>query len=443
MTKKEESTINKYVIDSRKVSQNDCFIAIKGETNNGNLYVEAALENGASVCIVSEMPKEEVISKYNDRTIILVEDTIKALQDLASYKRSLYDIPVVAVTGSVGKTSTKDIIANVLGQKFIVLKTEGNYNNHIGLPLTLLGLGDHEAVVVEMGMNHFGEIRTLTNIAKPTIAVITNIGTSHIGNLGSRQNILKAKLEILEGLKDGGKIIINNDNDLLHDWATNTKNSNIVTFGIENDSMLLAKNIIENASCTQYEITINNQEYNVTVPVAGKHFVYNSLCAFAVGKALGMEPEAILKGIAEFELTGKRMDFKVIRNNVTVLADYYNASYDSVKSALEVIKTYTGKRKIAVLGDMLELGDFAKKLHEDVGEEIYKNNIDVLITVGTLAKNIAKKASECGVENIYECIDNKEAIDVLNSIIKENDLILLKASNAMKFDEIMRALENF
>ena len=400
------------------------------------------MENGASVCITSEMPKEEVISKYNDRTIILVEDTIKALQDLASYKRSLYDIPVVAVTGSVGKTSTKDIIASVLRQKFNVLKTEGNYNNHIGLPLTLLGLKDHNAVVVEMGMNHFGEIRTLTNIAKPTIAVITNIGTSHIGNLGSRQNILKAKLEILEGLKEGGKIVINNDNDLLHDWAESEKNNSIITFGIENYSMFLAKNIVEDENKTEYEINIEAQNYNVIVPVAGKHFVYNSLCAFAVGKALGMEPDAILKGIAEFELTGKRMDFKNVRNNIIVLADYYNASYDSVKSALEVIKTYDSKRKIAVLGDMLELGDFAKKLHEDVGEEVYKNNIDVLITVGTLAKNIAKKASECGVKNIYECENNKEAIDILNKTIGENDLVLLKASNAMNFEEIMKALEN-
>ena len=400
------------------------------------------MENGASVCIVDEMPNDVIIKKYNNRTIVLVENTIKALQDLATYKRNLYNIPVVAVTGSVGKTSTKDIIASVLSKKYKVLKTEGNYNNHIGLPLTLLKLNDHTAVVVEMGMNHFGEISLLTNIAKPTIAAITNIGTSHIGNLGSRENILKAKLEILEGLQENGIIIVNNDNDLLYNWVQTVDNITPVTFGIENKSDFNAKNILEKENETKYEININDCEYNVAVPVIGKHFVYNSLCAIAVGMTLNMIPDEIISGIANFELTQKRMDFKNIKNNVTVLADYYNASYDSVKSALEVVKNYNTKRKIAVLGDMLELGKFSKELHEKVGEEVFNNNIDILITVGNLAKDIAKKAREKGTKIIYECNNNKEAINTLNEIVKEGDLILLKASNGMKFGEIMQALEN-
>lgn len=434
--------INNYVIDSRLVKKDDCFIAIKGDNNNGNFYVEAALEKGASVCIVDEIPNETIIKKYNDRQIILVKNSIKALQDLAVYKRSLYNIPVVAVTGSVGKTSTKDIIASALGEKYKVLKTEGNLNNHIGLPLTLLKLKDHTAIVVEMGMNHFGEIRTLTNIAKPTVAVITNIGTSHIGNLGSRENILKAKLEILEGLVQDGTVIINNDNDLLHDWAQSVDNYKVVTFGIENKSDFIAEKISEKQDESNYKINIKNNEYNINVPVIGRHFVYNSLCAMAVGMVLDMKPNEIISGISKFKLSAKRMDFKRIKNNITILADYYNASYDSMKSALEVVKNYNALRKIAVLGDMLELGEYSQELHEKVGEEVAKNDIDILITVGSLSRCIAKKAKDLGLKNTYECDNNQEAIKVLKNIIKDKDLILLKASNGMKFGEILDEICN-
>ena len=441
LTNNKENKIGNFIIDSREVSNGDCFVAIKGENNNGNNFLKVALEKGASVCIIDEEPEKELIKQYNDRTIIKVRDSLKAIQEIAKYKRSLYDIPVVAVTGSVGKTSTKDIIGSVLSQKYNVLKTEGNNNNHIGLPMTLLRLKDHTAVVVEMGMNHFNEISVLTNIAKPTIAVITNIGTSHIGNLGSRENILKAKLEILEGLQENGKIIINNDNDLLHNWAQTVDNLEVLTYGIENKSGFIPKNIQEKNNETKYEININGTEYYVRVPVIGKHFIYNSLCAFAVGKALNIEPEKIIKGISEFKLTAKRMDFRKIKNNAIVLADYYNASYDSMKSALEVVKDYKAARKIAVLGDMLELGEFSEQLHKDVGTEVYKNKIDILITVGSLAKYIAKTAKELGTKEVYECEKNKDAIEILQNKIKEGDLILLKASNAMNFGEILEEIQ--
>ena len=285
-----------------------------------------------------------------------------------------------------GKTSTKDIIANVLSQKFNVLKTKGNLNNHIGLPLTLLKLKDHTAVVVEMGMNHFGEISLLTNIAKPTGCVITNIGTSHIGNLGSRENILKAKLELLEGLNENGFVLINNDNDLLNEWAKEDNKYKIYTYGIENSSNFAANNIeqLENSSI----FNINNVK--IKVPIAGEHFIYNAICAFAVGSLLGIETNKIVKGINEFKLTEKRMDIEVIKNNIKVINDSYNASYDSTKAALQVVDKTEAKRKIAVLGDMLELGEYAEELHEKVGEEVVKNKIDILITVGKLAKNIAK-----------------------------------------------------
>ncbi len=442
LTKNIKNKINDFVFDSRNIKEDDCFIAIKGDSNNGNLFLQMALEKGASVCLVDEKPGEELIEKYNNRTIIKVKDTIKAIQKIAEYKRSLYNIPVIAVTGSVGKTSTKDIIASVLGQKYNVLKTEGNYNNHIGLPMTLLRLKDHTAIVVEMGMNHFNEISLLTNIAKPTVAVITNIGTSHIGNLGSRENILKAKLEILEGLQENGRIIINNDNDLLHNWAQTVENLDIITYGIENKSDFVPAKINENNNQTKYEINIREKKYNVKVPVIGKHFIYNSLCAIAVGNILNIEPEKIIQGIFEFKLTAKRMDFRKIKKEAILLADYYNASYDSMKSALEVVKDYKAKRKIAVLGDMLELGEFSESLHKAVGKEVYNNKIDILITVGTLAKNIAKVAREIGTKEVYECEKNIEAARILNQEIKKGDLILLKASNGMKFGEIFEAIEN-
>ena len=215
--------------DTRTIKQGDLYVGIKGEKFDGNEYYKIAYENGAIATILdSKTLDEEELKKYSN--VILVEDSIKALQDLAKHKREKYDIPVIAVTGSVGKTSTKDMIASVLSRKYNVLKTQGNNNNHIGLPLTILKLKDHNALVVEMGMNHLGEISVLTNIAKPTMCVITNVGTSHIGNLGSRENILKAKLEILEGLKEGGEVIINNDNDLLYNWAKENKdNYNVKT----------------------------------------------------------------------------------------------------------------------------------------------------------------------------------------------------------------------
>lgn len=336
-----------------------------------------------------------------------------------------------------GKTSTKDIIANVMSQKFNVLKTEGNLNNHIGLPLTLLKLKDHTAVVVEMGMNHFGEISLLTNIAKPTGCVITNIGTSHIGNLGSRENILKAKLEILEGLSNDGFVLINNDNDLLNYWAKDQNKYKVYTYGIENESTYMASNITQFENNSKFEI--NGIE--VEVPVGGNHFVYNSSCAFAIGDILGIEKEKVIKGISEFKLTAKRMDIQVINGNIKIINDSYNASYDSMKAALEVIEKTEANRKIAVLGNMLELGEYANELHRKVGDEVIKNKIDILVTVGEYAKEIANRARELGMQNIFEFENINEATKCLKDNIRQRDIVLLKASNSMNFSKILDELK--
>lgn len=434
-----ESTVGKICSDTRQINEGDLFISFKSELGDGTKYIEEALKKGAMGVITEYEITEKIKSTYNNKLLIKVKDVINTVQQLAEYKRSLYDIPVVAITGSVGKTSTKDIIASVLEQEFNVVKTKGNYNNHIGVPLTILNWDEEtEAAVVEMGMNHFGEIEKLTKIAKPTVAVITNIGTAHIGLLGSRENILKAKLEILEGLTNNGKIIINNDNDLLH--TCNTKKYKKITYGINNLSDYMAYNIKRNENCSEYKIHLEEKEENVLVPMPGEHFIYNSLCAIAVGKTLKIENKKIINGIKKFEMSKNRNEIINV-NNLKIINDFYNASYDSMQASLGVLKSTEGNRKIAILGDMLELGKYSETLHRKVGEEVVKNKIDILCTVGKLANFIADQAKKIGTCKVYEFNTNKECIDYISEIVKKGDCILLKASNAMHFGEISEFLQ--
>ncbi len=426
--------------DTRILQSGDVYVGIKGENFDGNTLYKQAIENGAKVCILQDIEVDEEYIKNKEVSIILVDDTVKAIGKIANFKRNLYgkDFPVIAVTGSVGKTSTKDIIASVVSEKYKVLKTEGNMNNHIGLPFTILKLKDEEALVVEMGMNHFGEIDYLTNIAEPNIAVITNIGTSHIGNLGSRENILKAKLEILNS-KNIKNVVINNDNDLLHKWYEENKNKyEIHTYGIENESNSKAKDIYLMEQSSKFTAITENEKYEITVPVGGEHFVYNALCALTVGRVLELSKKEIENGIKKFELTKKRMEISKIKDNVTIINDSYNASFDSMKAALKYLKDIEGDRKIAVLGDMLELGSYAEDLHRKVGEEFNKNNIDVLVTVGELAKNINNVVN---TKKNYHFENNKKAEDFLNKELKQGDVALFKASNGMKFFEIIEKLK--
>ena len=430
--------------DTRQINKGDMYIGIKGESFDGNEFWKKALDNGAQGVIAEKIKiSEEEKNKYKDKIIIRVENTLEALYEIAKYKRSLYDIPVIAITGSVGKTSTKDIISNVVSQKYKTLKTKGNSNNNIGLPFTILRLKDEEAAVLEMGMNHFGEISLLSQIAKPTICVITNIGTSHIGNLGSRQNILKAKLEILDGT-DNPTIVINNDNDLLHKWyEENKENKNIKTYGIENKSDLNAKDIVLTKSSSNYNCDLDGKIVNINVPVGGEHFTLNSLCAITIGKILNIENEKIKKGIESFELTGKRMDITEVKDKIKIINDAYNASYESMKASLKVLSEYKENRKIAVLGDMFELGEYAKELHEKVGEEVVNNNIDILICMGENSKNIISKAKDkMNNENIYYANTKEEIEGLLEKIAKKEDVILFKASNGMKFYELAERMIN-
>ena len=430
--------------DTRKLKKGDVYIGIKGETFDGSKFWRQALENGASCVIVENIDfTQEDKKEFEGKTIIKVKNTLEALYNIARYKRSLYNIPVIAITGSVGKTSTKDIVANVVSQKYKTLKTIGNNNNNIGLPFTILRMQDEEAMVLEMGMNHFGEISLLTSIAKPTICVITNIGTSHIGNLGSRENILKAKLEILEG-NQNPTVIINNDNDLLHKWYEENKNKiNIKTYGIKEKSDLNANNIILNELSSKFSCNLDGKKEEINVPVGGEHFILNSLCAAVVGKILKIDNEKIVKGIESFELTKKRMDITELKNGVKIINDAYNASFESMRASLKVLSEFKENRKIAILGDMFELGDFSKDLHEKVGEEVSANKIDLLICSGENAKYIAKKAKEkMDSKNIYYLENKEDIIGLLEKIVKPGDIILLKASNGMKFYELAERMIN-
>ena len=422
----EDLDIQNFEKDTRIIQKGDMYVAIKGEKFDGNDFYKDAINKGAVACLMSKEPDEKIGS------IVLVENTVKAIQQIAAYKRSQVDIPVVAVTGSVGKTSTKDIVAAVMSQKYKVLKTQGNLNNDIGLPFTLLRLHDENAIVVEMGMNHFGEISLLTSIAKPTLAIITNIGTAHIGNLGSRENILKAKLEILEGLQ-GNSVIINNDNDLLSDWAEKNKEKyNIITYGINNkNSKYVAEDIHSYEDRSEYRI--DGKE--VVVPVGGEHFVLNSLCAIAVGRYFDIPMAKITEGISGFELTKGRMEIEKAKCGASIINDTYNANYDSMKAAIEYLEKIEGKRKIAVLGDMKELGEYSESLHRKVGEEV--KDIDILITIGELAKCIEETAD---VREMLHFDNNESALEYLKKIMKKDDIILLKASNSMNFKEIVASL---
>ena len=430
--------------DTRTIQKDDVFVGIKGENFDGNVLYIDALEKGAKACILQGVEvSNETIEKYKDKSIILVDDTIKALQDIATYKRKLYNIPVIAVTGSVGKTSTKDIIASVVGTKYNVLKTQGNLNNHIGVPLTVLSLRNHEALVIEMGMSNAGELSVLSKIAKPDIALITNVGTAHIGNLGSRENILKAKLEIMNGMENKGTLIINNDNDLLSLWKNEySGNIKIVTYGIDNESDYNACDIELSENYSKFKLKTNSKEdKEIIVPVGGKHFVYNALSAIAVGEQLDIPFEKMKAGIEQFELTKSRMELIKIKNDITIINDCYNANYDSMKAGIEYLAKTKNSRKIAILGDMLELGEFSNDLHEKVGEEIIKNNIDILVTVGKMGSVIANTVKNANKnKEVFAFDNNEEAINCVKDILRKGDIVLIKASNGMKFKNIVDEL---
>lgn len=422
----DELEIENYSKDTRTINQNDCYIGIKGEAFDGNLFWQDAKDKGASACILDSF--EGKLEDEEDFTIIIVEDTVKAIQKLAHYVRKEANVPVVAITGSAGKTSTKDMIASVLSQKYKVLKTPGNLNGQIGLPLNILQYKDEDIMVLEMGMNELGQIDTLSRIANPNVAVITNVGTAHIGILGSRENILKAKLEIVNGMNESGKLIYNGDNDMLTTLGNIAQEK--ITFGLSEENDYCASDIKMENGHTYFTCQNNHFE----IPIIGEVFVYNALAAYAVGKKFNLSDEEIKKGFLEFKLSGNRMQI-IKENNYTIINDTYNANLEAMKSAITTLCTYKG-RKVAILGDMLELGDYEKAIHQEVGEFL-NDKLDLLITIGTRSKEI----NEMYKGEKYHFQTKEEAQEKIMSLLKANDTILVKASQGMKLFKLVEYLK--
>lgn len=431
-TQKEFSSV---VIDSRKVSRGDIFFAIKGENFDAHSFVENVLEKGAGLVIVHR--EDEYKSLTGETSVVLVEDTKKALLDLASFYIGTLDIKVVGITGSTGKTSTKDLIAAALSEKYKVFKTKGNFNNDIGMPLMIFQLNkNYEVAILEMGMSNLGEIETLAKVAKPDLAVITNIGTSHMENLKTRDNILKAKLEITTLFNDNNVLIVNGDNDKLQNLESNKYK--IVKIGIESDYNFKGCRIIINKDSIEFSVKENGNEIHkpIFVPVPGKHNVLNSLLAVAVARQLGVSYEEIAEGIKNLEATSMRLDI-INQDEYIIINDAYNASPDSMIAALEVLKTYEG-RKIAVLGTMKELGEESKKAHKQVGEYAKDTKVDLLLTLGEFNSDYE---AGFGSDNFKAFEKIEDIVTYLRQNLKAGDVLLVKASRSMKFENIINELQ--
>ncbi len=433
--------------DTRKIHDKSIFIALKGENFNGNSYVKQASEKGALICIIDEvLYKSEDIKDYT--SIIKVQDTKKALLDLAKYYRSKLDIKVVAITGSTGKTSTKDLTAAVLGAKYKVFKTEGNFNNEIGLPLMIFKLDNsYQVAVLEMGMSNLGEIHSMADVARPDIAIITNVGISHIENLKTRENILKAKLEITDFFKEKNTLIVNGDNDLLS--LLEEKNFSLIKTGFENKWDFYAYDIVVNENSIDFKVKEKMQvEESIHIDLPGKHNVWNALLAIACGTVLKMSLKEIKEGLRNLQTSDMRLD--IIRGNkFTIVNDCYNASPDSMKAAIDVLMNIIGKRKIAVLGTMKELGEESYLAHKEVGKYAKEKGIDLLIALGEFGKAYREGFQEReshekikeSDESFLQFEDYDSVVEFLISYLKKEDVVLFKASRAMKFEKIIEKLK--
>ncbi|MEE0944487.1 MAG: UDP-N-acetylmuramoyl-tripeptide--D-alanyl-D-alanine ligase [Clostridia bacterium] len=431
--KKAEGVISGVAIDSRKVSDGMLFVPIVGERVDGHDYISSALDNGAA----ASLSERDTVSA-DKGALIKVESSVNAIGKIAAAYKKKYNVPTVGVTGSVGKTTTKDMIAAVMSKLGACLKTEGNFNNELGLPLTVFRLKkEHKSAVLEMGMSAFGEIHHLVDIARPDVAVITNVGMSHIENLGSREGILKAKMEIADFFGKDNLLIINADNDMLK-TVSKDKEYKILTYGIDEKADYMAKDITDKglAGCSFTAVTPRGR-FEIKLTAAGVHNVYNALSAIAVGEHFGISASDIADAVGNFELTKMRMTVEKY-GNVTLINDCYNASYDSVKAGLEVLAKSKGRR-VAVLGDVLELGDFAKETHLNMGI-VCGGRADVVITAGNNAKYIAEGAKSAGVKEVLYYPTTEEAAQAAAKMIKDGDTVLVKASRGMKFEIVCNTI---
>lgn len=428
-----DGIVKNVIIDSRKAEQGSLFVAIKGERVDGNDYIAAAFEKGATACIC-----DKDVTVTASGALIKVADSALALGKIANRYKMKYNVPTVAVTGSVGKTTTKDMIAAVMSKMGDCLKTEGNFNNELGMPLTIFGLEKHhKSAVLEMGMSAFGEIAYLADIARPDVAVITNIGMSHIENLGSREGILKAKMEICDFFGRDNLLIINADNDMLK-TVKKDKEYEILTYGLESEADYTACDIEDYGIKGSAFMAITPKgRFSVKLAVAGVHNVYNALAAIAVGEHFGISEADIVDALGGFVLTAMRLTVEK-HGGVTLINDCYNASPDSIRASLDVLKSEKGRR-VAVLGDVLELGEFAETAHRDIGR-MCAGKADLLITAGENARFIAEGARESGVPEVIYRTTTEEAAALAGELVKNGDTVLVKASRGMHFEKVCEAI---
>ena len=415
--------------DSRRVEQGCLFIPLVGERFDGHTYLTQALESGAAGCLCSRLPEALVPGKF----YVQVEDTLRALGQLAGWYREKFPIPVVQITGSAGKTTTKEMIASVLSRHFLTLKTEANYNNEIGTPQTLLRLmPEHQAAVIETGMDRAGQIRYLGEMVKPDIAVITNVGDMHIEYLGSRENILKAKCEIFENLKKDGLAVLNGDDELLNTVSLPQK---MLRCGLSAHCNVRVSEVedlgIDGIRCV---VTTAKERYALSIPVPGKHMVYSAAMAAAIGEYLGETKEEIERGAAAYEPAGSRMHVITFSENRRLLDDCYNAGPQSMAASLRVLGASGGK-KAAVIGDMAELGELTERAHKEIGELTKELGIDTVIAIGARAKYFTEGNPSA---QWFGSVD--EAMGAVKAAFTAETAMLVKASHSMHFEKIVEEL---
>ena len=419
--------------DTRKIEEGTMFIALKGENFNGNNYVLDAFNKGAKIAIVDEV-KCDLNELKEDVALIKVENTGRALMDLAKFYREKLGLKVVGITGSAGKTSTKDLVAAVLSDKYKVFKTKGNFNNEIGLPLMILELDStYDVAILEMGMRGLGQIKELAEIALPDLGIITNIGISHIEILKTRENILKAKMEIATFFDKNNTLVVCGNDDFL--GALPEAQYKIVKTGVGENFEIGAKNIALEELSSKFTVYDGEKEEEFSLDMPGEHNISNLMLGIAIAKELGVSFEEMKRGLKNIEATSMRLEL-IKKDGFSILNDCYNSSPVAVKSAIDVMKNIEGKRRIAVLGTMRELGHKSEEAHMEIGKYAKENGIEKVLCFGDFSENIKEGYGEgC---TVYE---NKEELikDLLN-IICEGDIILVKASRSLKFEEITKAL---
>ncbi|MGN1401923.1 MAG: UDP-N-acetylmuramoyl-tripeptide--D-alanyl-D-alanine ligase [Bacillus sp. (in: firmicutes)] len=432
-----EKQVAGVTIDSRKVSGGQLFVPFKGERADGHAYVEQALKDGAAAALW----QKDVPNPPEGAALLFVDDTLKAIQRLAERYLEETSAQVVGITGSNGKTTTKDMTAAILSQKYKVHKTDGNFNNHLGMPLTILSMeADTEVIVLEMGMSSRGEIELLSKLAKPSVAIITNIGESHLLDLGSREAIAEAKLEILSGLREDGTIIYHGDEPLLQPKLTDSK-WHTVSFGRSENNSIYPLSIHSDQEHTSFEINLHRGE--ISIPILGHHNVMNAMAAIMAGRQLGVDFESIKQGLQTLKVTNMRMEMVAGANGEKIINDAYNASPTAMRAAIDLVCQLKGfNKKILVLGDMLELGEEEAQFHRMIGQSINPSCIHKLFTYGELAKYIAEEAAgKLGEANVFAFQDKAELIEELRTHVGEGDLVLVKASRGMRLEEAVTALQ--